>query len=109
MPSIHYEPEAFGLEEVGEIDVGGGYQYDMFTVWRRKADGVLLWGTDSGCSCDSPFETDGIDDLEAGTPAQAHEALTSWYAEHGMHFDDGAVAELHAKLAGLRDAVPQDI
>jgi hypothetical protein len=32
-------------------------------VWKRLSDGQLLYGTDSGCSCPSPFEGQGVDDL----------------------------------------------
>lgn len=62
--SIYYDPEKFGLEKVHELDLGESYTFDLYVVWRRKSDGALLWGYDSGCSCPSPFEDQGVDSLE---------------------------------------------
>lgn len=64
----YYSPEATGLAIVGDLDTGGGYEFDMLVVWQRIEDGALFWGTDSGCSCPSPFEdVDSVDDLTAIT------------------------------------------
>ncbi len=54
----YYNPEAVGLEIVTESDCAGSYEFDMFVVWRHKESGLLFYGTDSGCSCPTPFEGD---------------------------------------------------
>lgn len=65
MSTIYYEPGAYGLEEVAQIDYSDGcYQFDYRVVWRRKSDGKLLSGRDRGCSCPSPFEDQKIEDLQ---------------------------------------------
>ncbi len=51
-----YDPEKFGLEIVAEADYADSYQFDMFVVWRVRETGKLIYGTDSGCSCPTPFE-----------------------------------------------------
>lgn len=80
-PDLYNQPEAFGLEGFGDVDRGGSYEFDIFAVWRSIEDPSLFyWGTDSGCSCPSPFEdhtslgsTDG-----KGTARDAAEALKAW-------------------------------
>lgn len=65
MGSFYNDPKSHGLEPVAEIDYSDGcYQFDLRVVWRRVADGKLLSGRDSGCSCPSPFEDMGVSDLQ---------------------------------------------
>lgn len=73
MSNMYYDPEKFGLTIVGEIDRADSYEFDKFVVWR-KADGSTWYCTDSGCSCPSPFEDEGINDLQPFS----EEALRSW-------------------------------
>ncbi len=62
--NIYYDPEKFGLEQVGEIDFSSGaYEFDLTVVWRRVSDDALVYAEDSGCSCPSPFESTGVDEL----------------------------------------------
>jgi hypothetical protein len=62
--NIYYDPEKFGLTTVGEIDWSDGcYQFDLTVVWKRDFDGRFVYAEDSGCSCPSPFEDIGIEDL----------------------------------------------
>lgn len=62
--NIYYEPEKYGLKPIGEIDwSSGSYEFDLTVVWQRELDGVLVYAEDSGCSCPSPFESAGVDDL----------------------------------------------
>jgi hypothetical protein len=74
--NLYYDPQKFGLETVGEIDwSSGSYEFDYTVVWRRTAGGSLLYGEDSGCSCPSPFESEGVEDLTligSLTDFQAH-------------------------------------
>jgi hypothetical protein len=64
MSNVYYNPEDFGLEVVGSVDVGEMYEFDMFVVFRETATGRIGYATDSGCSCPSPFEDTEIDDIE---------------------------------------------
>jgi hypothetical protein len=59
----YYAPEKFNLTILGEVDFGGGYDFDLFVVWHDIL-GNLYVGGDSGCSCPSPFEDFTIEDLE---------------------------------------------
>ena len=64
MSDIYYSPEKYGLETVAELDLSEpSYSFDLLVVWKRLSDGQLLYGTDSGCSCPSPFEGQDVDDL----------------------------------------------
>ena len=45
---MYFEPEKHGLEELAAIDAIGGYEWDIFTVWRHKETGKLLYASDSG-------------------------------------------------------------
>lgn len=54
----YYEPEAFGLVKLAEADLlEPDHSFDIIAVW--KDDEGLYLGTDSGCSCPSPFESYG--------------------------------------------------
>lgn len=73
--NIYDKPEDFGLTLIDDIDFSSGaYEFDITAVWRRDADGALVYADDSGCSCPSPFEGEGVNDLIVATPAelQAH-------------------------------------
>ena len=64
MSGVYYSPETYGLETVAELDLSEpNYSFDLLVVWKRLSDGQLLYGTDSGCSCPSPFEGVGVGDL----------------------------------------------
>lgn len=57
MSNLYYNPEDFDLELVTEHELDDeAYQFNVVAVWRNKSTGQLLWATDSGCSCPSPFE-----------------------------------------------------
>ena len=64
MSNIYYNPEAFGLEIVGDIEWSDGrYQFDLTVVFRDVLSGDLFYAEDSGCSCPSPFEDVGRNHL----------------------------------------------
>jgi hypothetical protein len=51
----YYEPEKFGLTMVAEHDLTEPcWSFDLLVAWRDST-GIYL-GTDSGCSCPTPFE-----------------------------------------------------
>ena len=54
--NVYYNPQDFGLEIVGSFDFAEeDYSFDMCVVWKETR-GKYWIGTDSGCSCPSPFE-----------------------------------------------------
>lgn len=63
MQDVYYNPEQYGLEKIAEIDGDGGYEFDLLVVWKQPATGKWFWAQDSGCSCPSPFDGYGINDL----------------------------------------------
>jgi hypothetical protein len=51
----YYNPEKHGLVKVAEADLSEpDYSFDLLVAWRDD-EGYYL-GTDSGCSCPTPFE-----------------------------------------------------
>ena len=77
MRNIYYSPEFFGLQVVDSWDVAGAYEFDMFVIWKDDK-GRFYWGTDSGCSCPSPFENVGTDDLASGSYQDAMNDYNVW-------------------------------
>lgn len=106
---IYDAPEKFGLTTIGEIDYSTGcYEFDLTVVWR-DAPGQLYYGDDSGCSCPSPFEGQGMDDLTPCTPAELQAHLQKRADE--QLYDDSAEQDRHAarivELMGRIRALPQ--
>ena len=53
-----------GFEVLQEIEEGGlSYEFHILALWRETATGALFFGTDSGCSCPSPWESTSESDL----------------------------------------------
>lgn len=48
MGNFYYDPAAFNLELVGEIDIADSYEFRKFVVWRNIDTERLLFATDSG-------------------------------------------------------------
>jgi hypothetical protein len=105
MNDLYYDPAKFGLETIGEIDwSSGSYEFDYTVVWRRTSDGAFVFGEDSGCSCPSPFEDTGVDDLKpVASLAEFQEHLMARSAEPYGYARDVEIAELLERLrtAGL--------
>jgi hypothetical protein len=98
---VYYDPEKFGLVTVGEVEWGDAcYSFDLTVVWRRTADGQLLYASDMGCSCPSPFDSTGVDDLTPVTVAELQAVLDKLNAE--QHDYDGP---RDAQIADLMLAV----
>ena len=52
----YYNPQNLGLKIVDEAELSSGsYEFDMVVLWKSE-DGMWFIGSDSGCSCPSPFE-----------------------------------------------------
>jgi hypothetical protein len=103
--NIYYNPEAFGLEVVGDIDVAYSHEFDMFVVWK-DSDGGIHWAEDSGYSWPIPFGDHSRHTLSSGSVQECHKALDEWYDEeyrseyYKSDYSD-QVADLHRKLAEL--------
>lgn len=95
---FYYDPTIAGLEVIGEAAEEPDWDFDMFMVWRRVADGALLYATDSGCSCPSPFENTSVNDLiEIGTYDEFSIALNEWVSTKSRSCT--GVTELRAAVA----------
>ncbi|QIK64126.1 hypothetical protein G7068_13665 [Leucobacter viscericola] len=71
MKNIHDNPADFGMIKVDEFDLSDGcWQFDYVMVWQSITDKRVFYvGTDSGCSCPSPYEdVQSIEDLERLNP-----------------------------------------
>lgn len=88
-PDPYHQPEKFGLTIVETEDTGGGYEFNIFTVWKHQ-DGRVFYAQDSGCSCPSPFEwADGLEDL---TELTDWEAFAQTVKDWG--YDDEPIYEI---------------
>lgn len=83
MVSIYYNPEAFGLREVGQIEwTEPFYSFDTTVLWERPDDGKLFWESDSGCSCPSPFEGANLSNINQGSFWEFEAYVKGRLAEH---------------------------
>jgi hypothetical protein len=100
--NVYYNPTEVGATVVGEIDMGGSYEFDIFLVLRSEATGKLYCATDSGCSCPTPFEDHSFSDdfRHLFSLAEFDQALADWHAKPPIE----EVTELRRKVreAGLR-------
>ena len=55
MANVYYDPEKFGLTQIGHIELAGSYEFDTYVLWKDK-NGLVYWAYDTGCSCPIPFE-----------------------------------------------------
>lgn len=57
MKNVYYEPSAFGLTQLAELeDPDACYSFDTLVFWLHKESGRVFMATDAGCSCPTPFE-----------------------------------------------------
>lgn len=106
-PDVYYQPEAFGLTPVAEMDEDdASYSFDLFVVWKHNT-GNLYWGTDVGCSCPSPFEDiTSLNMLSTGTLDECLAAAKVWNAPRYDGDKPQTSAENMARFeAKVRDAV----
>ena len=104
MSDLYYNPKAYGLEVVGEVDCSdGAYQFDLFVVWYDPKQDDYFWGADSGCSCPTPFEDEDLSTLARGTAKDVLTDLKAWRQRAGEYFysgSEGAYERLVTKLGG---------
>lgn len=100
--NVYYDPEKFGLTTVAQLDYGiASWDFDFTVVWQRNEDGAFLYGHDSGCSCPSPFESQGLDDLTVFTTLdELRKHISSTESEYAKA-DPNDVAALIEKLHGM--------
>ena len=105
-PDVYDNPSHFGLEVLGTIEWDDyDYEFNM-TLVAKDADGKLYWGSDSGCSCPSPFEDFcSLADLTTGTAEELDAHLDELLAhrlaridQYSDHDPSGDVAELKLKV-----------
>lgn len=101
--NVYYDPDKFGLTTVGEVEFSSSsYEFDTTVVWRDAA-GRLLWADDAGCSCPTPFEGVGVNDLATGTPTDLQAYLEkrkadSYEYEHSASRIDAEIVELMGRV-----------
>lgn len=95
MNNVYYNPEKFGLTTVGELDYSSGsYEFDYTVVWVDDQKN-LYYDDDSGCSCPSPFDGVGLNDLTKATVAQLQGHLRARKAAaYGEYVSDNDVVDL---------------
>ena len=87
------------LTFIEDIDLDEeAYSYDILRLFVRKGDGVVLYATDSGCSCPSPFEDTPVSDLKETTLARVEDVARGLCSTYGRH--------VSAVLADVRSAIP---
>lgn len=94
-----YEPEKYGFEYVGTIELSEpDYSFDILAV--LKNDKGYYIGTDSGCSCPSPWESHTADDFTGPlTVAQTIEEVTSlWSGSYDGGYEPEEFAALITKI-----------
>lgn len=56
------------LDFIEDIDIAEpDYSFDLLRIYVRRHDGMILWATDSGCSCPAPFEDTVVSELQEST------------------------------------------
>lgn len=79
-PDPYNQPEEFGLVPVAMVDWLGDeacYEFSMDQIWFEPSTRLFWWATDSGCSCNAPFEYFDEDDLNKGSWSQAIDYLNA--------------------------------
>lgn len=99
-PNPYYNPEKFGMKQVGMIDFSSGYyEFDYRVVWKHK-DGTYYTARDSGCSCPTPFEDyTKLDDLHIANISELIEEART--LAKSKYYEGHPVAEWIETLRGL--------
>lgn len=63
--NIYYQPGAYGLETVAEIEYSSAnYEFDTRVVWKVIGKKKFFTMRDSGCSCPTPFEDYNLGNID---------------------------------------------
>lgn len=90
-----------GLTKVEEFDMNNDpYGWEVIAVWKDE-NGDFYLGTDSGCSCYSPFEHYGsIEDFTG--PLTANQAIEECESLRAASYDKGDDSEFEEFLKGIK-------
>ncbi len=102
--NISYSPAEFGVKEIDEFDLSDGcYQFDYVTVWQSLTDKRVFYiGTDSGCSCPSPYEgVQTLEDLERLDPDNPRPQIEKLFCLDESNYSHSAAA----LMKGISDMV----
>lgn len=103
MKNIYYNPEKFGLESFGEVDIyERNWDFHIFAVWKVKETGEFAWAYDSGCSCPSPFESLARDNLEYGNSMEVMAALDECIDEETYSEEANADARVRSLVLATK-------
>lgn len=101
MSNPYSEPEEFGLTKVLDVELAEpDYSFYILAGWVN-ADGEYFLGTDSGCSCPTPFEDyNGVADMTGPLTREQviAEATDLW--QHAGSYDEGAFNGALVNLEG---------
>jgi hypothetical protein len=95
--NIYYHPEKSGLEVFASVDVPFSYEFDCFVIWKHEDLGYFTWGSDSGCSCPTPFESHDPKDMPQGHLFEAMEDMKSWALEGYGYKPGDEVTNTHSR------------
>lgn len=100
MENVYNNPEHYNLVLLGEVELSEpDYSFDILAVWKGE-EGFYL-GTDSGCSCPSPFENyGGMEDLTGPLTAfdAIEEAISLWTGAYGGEYDPASFWDLMNRI-----------
>lgn len=93
------------LTYIGEVDLSEpDYSFDLLRFYVRKHDGMVLYATDSGCSCPSPFEDTRVGDLKETTVAGVEAvARAEAHDDYGVPVLD-VVSAVRVLIPAMREA-----
>ena len=97
----YYSPEACGLTLLDSLeDPAAIYSFNTFALWT---DGKrLLWASDSGCSCPSPFEST---EPTPATKTEVCNAVDRWVDEVSEYQSTQTRAEVQTAALELKALV----
>lgn len=92
------------LDFVADVELSSeSYEFDLLRIYVRRHDGMLLWATDAGCSCPSPFEGESVADLRESTSATL---LDTVMADFTSGYHSNPEAEVRKDISdAIREAV----
>lgn len=102
--NVYYNPEAFNLEIVAEIEYSSGsYEFDTRVVWKEKGRRKYWTMRDSGCSCPTPFEDYNATNLEKFSFSAIRDEVNSELnREYGRNITPQEAQEFLEKIRTLR-------